>query len=309
MCIIIFFMVILSSNTFKRGKTMASKKMTKAMTLRRRIRKEQFAPNSMEVILYCFFVALLLDFIIFTVFASIAEHSKKNLQVESEVTHLGNSFLDGSASGPPLAVSPFSPSKTMEEEAVSEDIVSSVKEETSAFSTLESNSTVSTKEEENVTSSTLENDFIVPATEYEINLVVQAVQHEVGAWEGAYPNADLDEVQQIMARVIINQVGLPDAGDSIYDVLFLHPGHFMPIEELEGIDPYEERTRKNVLKVLRGKDSHSSKVVIEMSFSPSCTFEDCVEVMESQVGPVNPYFWTVLSNGRTLMFAEPAKED
>lgn len=293
---------------------MASKKMAKAMTLRRRIRKEQFGPRSMEVILYCIFVALLFDFIIFTVFSSIAEHSKQNPQVEDEVTHLEDFgladpnefiFIDEETFGPPLTRLPFYQCETTEGEAVSEDIVSSEEEETKVSSIPESNSTVSTKEEENLTS-TSENNFIVPATEYEINLVVQAVQHEVGAWEGAYPNADLDEVQQVMARVIINQVGLPDAGDSIYDVLFLHPGHFMPIEELEGIDPYEERTRKNVLKVLRGEDSHSSRVVIEMSFSPSCTFEDCVEVMESQVGPVNPYFWTVLSNGRTLMFAEPA---
>lgn len=297
----------------------------KAMTLKKKFRKGQIKP--IDGILYCISVIVLFTFILFTVSLSIEEHSKRNLQVESTVTHLEdfdstnpsvfileNSLMDDLALEPPLVFSPLSPHEATEGKDIVEntivkkdtsDIISKKDKSSDAYRP-ESNSIVSTTKEENLIASTLEDNFIVPVTEYEIGLIVQAVQHEVGAWEDFYPDADLDEVQQIMARVIINQVGLPDSGDSIYDVLFLHPGHFMPIEELEGIDPYEERTRRNVLKVLRGEDSHSSKVTIEMSFSRSCTFEDSIEVMESQVGPVNPYFWTITAEGRLLMFAEPA---
>lgn len=147
-------------------------------------------------------------------------------------------------------------------------------------------------------------DFIVPVTEYEIDLMVQAVQHEVGASEWFFPDADIDYIQQCMARVIVNKVGTPLCGDTIYSTLILS-GHFMTEEDLEGIDPKEERTRKNVLTVLRGEDSISHKITIEMSFSSSCTFEDSIIVMERQVGPVIPYFWTVSAEDRLLIFAEP----
>lgn len=304
---------------------MASKAKTKAMTLRRRIRERQV--NSIDTIFYCIFVAVLLAFILFTMFSSIAEHIKKN-QAEITVINLEdfyftdqnafiskNSFMNEAILGTPLAFSPCTSSKTDEEKTVTEDTIPAiekeiaVEKETSVTSAEEDENPIVSTEEKDLDISTSEDNFIVPATEYEINLVVQAVQHEVGAWEDFYPDADLDEVQQIMARVIINQVGLPGCGDSIYEVLFLHPGHFMPIEELEGIDPFEERTRRNVLKVLKGEDSHSPKVTIEMSFSRSCTFEDSIEVMESQVGPVNPYFWTTTAEGRLLVFAESAEDD
>lgn len=149
-------------------------------------------------------------------------------------------------------------------------------------------------------------DFIIPVTEDDINLVVMAVQHEVGSSRSFYPNADLDTIQQCMARVIINQVLEGRWGNSVSEILF-YPGHFMDIERLWKYDPYEETTRKNVLTVLRGEDSLSSTITIEMSFSSTCTFDESIEIMESQVGPVIPYFWTVTAENRLLIFAEPDK--
>lgn len=146
-------------------------------------------------------------------------------------------------------------------------------------------------------------DFIIPSiTEADIAWIVKAVQHEVRSSGCNFPNADIDEVQQIMTRVIINRVGLPDFGDSIEEVLF--SGQFMPKEALKDFDPFEERTRRNVLTVLRGEDSQSSKVIFEMSFEEDHTFEESIEIMEKGVGPVIPYFWTTLSNERLLIFAE-----
>lgn len=149
-------------------------------------------------------------------------------------------------------------------------------------------------------------DFIIPVTEKDIGLIVMAVQHEVGSYRSFYPDADLDTIQQCMARVIINQVLEGRWGNTVPEILF-YPGHFMNIERLWKYDPYEETTRKNVLTVLRGEDSLSSAITIEMSFSSSCTFEDSIEIMESQVGPVIPYFWTVTAENRLLIFAESDK--
>ncbi len=149
-------------------------------------------------------------------------------------------------------------------------------------------------------------DFIIPVTEEDIGLIVRAVQHEVGSSRSFYPDADLDTIQQCMARVIINQVLEGRWGNSVSEILF-YPGHFMNIERLQKFDPYEETTRKNVLTVLRGEDYLSSTITIEMSFSSKCTFEDSIEIMESQVGPVIPYFWTVTAENRLLIFAESDK--
>lgn len=150
-------------------------------------------------------------------------------------------------------------------------------------------------------------DFIIPITEEEIGFVVRAVQHEVGSSRSFYPDADLDTIQQCMARVIINQVIEGRWGNSVSEILF-YPGHFMPIERLWRFDPYEETTRRNVLTVLRGEDSLSSTITIEMSFSSTCTYDESIEIMESQVGPVIPYFSTVTAENRLLIFAESDKE-
>ena len=163
------------------------------------------------------------------------------------------------------------------------------------------------EEKESVTSLEGNNDeFIISLNQKELGMIVQAVQHEVGTHENFYPNADLDFIQQCMARVIINQVGRPGYGfhDTVYEVL-AHPGHFMPLEELEPYDPAEPRTLSNVLTVLRGEDSISKDVIFEMSFL-TLDLNRVLEIMEEQVGKVNIYFSTVTAEGRLLVFAEPA---
>lgn len=161
-------------------------------------------------------------------------------------------------------------------------------------------------------------DFIVPITEYEIQLMVRAVQHEVGKGDWFFPDADFDYVQQCMARVIVNKVGTTGCGDTIYSTLILS-GHFMKKEalfqteikdgqEVERFDPYNETTRRNVLTVLRGEDSISHTITVEMSFPTRLTFDECIEKMERDVGPVIPYFWAVTKEPRLWIVAERDEE-
>lgn len=158
-------------------------------------------------------------------------------------------------------------------------------------------------------------DFIVPITEYEINLMVRAVQHETGIGPWFYPDADYDYIQQCMARVIVNKVGTTGCGNTIYSTLILS-GHFMTKEalfktkieqgqEIELFDPYDETTRRNVLTVLRGEDSISHTITVEMSCPKNCTLDEYLEIIKPEIGSVILYFWTVTAEGRTLFFAEP----
>ncbi len=187
-------------------------------------------------------------------------------------------------------------------------------------------------------------DFIIPVADSEIVLLTRVVLHEVGASQPYYPNANIDDIQQCMARVVVNQVIEGRWGNCVSDIVF-YPGHFdgatewakeknedssdasSETEEEYALSEAEQENialaLKNIMKVLQGEDSHSSTITIEMSFPnfydgqtfDDCTdsidgqtFDDCIDVMESQVGPVIPYFWTTTADDRLLMFAESDKE-
>lgn len=185
-------------------------------------------------------------------------------------------------------------------------------------------------------------DFIIPITDKEIVLLTKVVLHEVGASQSYYPDANIDDIQQCMARVVINQVIEGRWGNCVSDIVF-YPGHFdgadaWAQEETEdNSDESSEEDQednsyvlseteqenitlalKNIMEVLQGNDAHSSTITIEMSFpnfsdgqtSDDCTdsidtqtFDDCIDVMESQVGTVIPYFWTATADNRLLLFA------
>ncbi len=185
----------------------------------------------------------------------------------------------------------------VEDLAEPETLVEEVPETNDELEEIES--VVSMEEENN-------EEFIISFDQKELGMIVQTVQHEVGAFENFYPDADLDVIQQCMTRVIINRVGRSGYGfhDTVYEVL-THPGQFVPLEELEPIDPAEPRTLSNVLTVLRGEDNISKDIIFEMSF-PVPDLEQAEEIMENQVGPVNIYLSTITAEGRLLVFAEPA---
>lgn len=148
-----------------------------------------------------------------------------------------------------------------------------------------------------------EDSYIVPIETSDIGLLVQAVQHEVGASASYYPDDDLDVIQQCMTRVIINRIGKEEFADSIYEILST-PGHFMPLEELTEFDSQDERTTQNVLTVLNGEDNLSEEIIFEMSFV-TLDIEHNLEVMEEQVGPVDLYMSATTADGRCLIFAAP----
>ncbi len=149
----------------------------------------------------------------------------------------------------------------------------------------------------------LNEEYIVPASEYEIGLMVQLVQHEVNNYAGFFPGYDYDYIQQLMAKVVVNRVGIVGYADSIYDVI-TQPGSFCSLEELAPFDSNHETTRKNVLTVLRGEDNISNLVRFEMSFPTSYDLDYINDVMTSQVGPVNFYFQCVSAEPRLVIFAE-----
>lgn len=145
-------------------------------------------------------------------------------------------------------------------------------------------------------------------TEEEISLVVQAVQHEVGTNPDFYPGYeyDFDYIQQCMARVIINRIGRDGFGNTLIEVL-TKPRQFMPIENLSDYDPYDERTRQNVLAVINGTDGISDDVLFEMSYK-SHDLERNMENMKSQlVCEVSAYYYAFTAEGRMLIFAEKSK--
>lgn len=149
-------------------------------------------------------------------------------------------------------------------------------------------------------------EYIIAFSNKELDMLVQAIQHEVTCDEAAFPYEDLDKIQQCMARVIINQVLDDEFKDTIYGVLS-DPGHFMPLENLVEFDPHDERTLKNAMIVLKGEDSHSSKIFYEGSFK-SFNLKNNLAEMEFQVGhPVKPYLTTVTSENRLFIFAERAE--
>lgn len=145
-------------------------------------------------------------------------------------------------------------------------------------------------------------------TEEEISLVVQAVQHEVGTDPNFYLgyDYDFDYIQQCMARVIINRIGRDGFGNTLMEVL-TKPKQFMPIENLSSFDPYDERTRRNVLAVINGIDNISNDVLFEMSYK-SHDLDRNMENMESQIGcKLSAYFYVFTAEGRMLIFAEKSK--
>ncbi len=146
--------------------------------------------------------------------------------------------------------------------------------------------------------------YPISATEAEIQLVVQAVQHEVGCDPTYFQGYDFDVIQQCMAKVILNRVGRTGFADTI-DGVIDQPGQFMPRSQLTKFSPTEERTRKNVIAVLNGDASQiPDNLIFEMSFTSS-DVERNLGVMERQVGDVELYYDGMArsADGRYLYFA------
>lgn len=147
------------------------------------------------------------------------------------------------------------------------------------------------------------NGKIYNFTEYEIDLICCAVQHEVGSSANFYPDSDFDEIQQSMTRVIVNRIGRKGFRDSVEGVL-TQSGQFMALSKLKRFDPKEEATRKNVMAVLNGEDNLSSDLIFEMSFK-NTNVEESLQKMANMLGEtIRPTLTAISAEGRLLIFAE-----
>lgn len=96
-------------------------------------------------------------------------------------------------------------------------------------------------------------------TDWEINMLVQAVQHETNFDPTFYVNGDIDTVQQLMAASIINRIGQPGFGTNyttptnLSEVLANSEQYGNILYELNYFDANDARTRQNVMAVLNGE--------------------------------------------------------
>lgn len=96
-------------------------------------------------------------------------------------------------------------------------------------------------------------------TDWEINMLVQAVQHETNFDPTFYVNGDINTVQQLMAASIINRIGQPGFGtnystpNNLSEVLANSEQYGNTLYELNYFDANDARTRQNVMAVLNGE--------------------------------------------------------
>jgi hypothetical protein len=165
---------------------------------------------------------------------------------------------------------------------------------------------------------TIENEFseetanLYDIEEWEINLLVQAVQHETGCSPDFYPYGDYDTVQQYMAASILNRIGQPGFGTnyttaySVYDVLANPIQYGSLLWEIDGFDPYDYRTRQNVLAVINGEAWTPDNLYFER-----CSYigEDYWSAQDSFYGQYNYNpnlyisYMSLTSEGRYIIFA------
>lgn len=110
-------------------------------------------------------------------------------------------------------------------------------------------------------------------SERDIEILVLCVQHEVGINPSYYPCCDdFDHLQKLMARVIVNRIGTPGFGNSLFEVLTQKnqfPGLLEDVLNYENLpnanqfDPNDKRTRDNVTSVLYNMDGISHDVFFE----------------------------------------------
>ncbi len=121
-------------------------------------------------------------------------------------------------------------------------------------------------------------------TEYEIGLICQLVQHEVGNNPEFFPEYDFDQIQRYMARTVINRIGMNNWHNA--EDVITAPRQYCSLEELSSLDAYDEVTRRNVIAVAEGEDEISEDVLFEMSWSADVSIEEAWESMERQCGEI-----------------------
>lgn len=158
-------------------------------------------------------------------------------------------------------------------------------------------------------------DSVHEWTETEIDVLVLAVQHEVGTNPGYYPNCqDFDKLQRAMCRVIYNRIGKPGFGNTLQEVLLQKNqftgliddiSHYWEIPNSEQYNPKDERTRANVMAVINGTDGLSSDIYFERCSlrGQSSIYEAWEYVKSLYASPtIALEYYEETSDGRFIMF-------
>lgn len=158
-------------------------------------------------------------------------------------------------------------------------------------------------------------DSVQRWTETEIDVLVLAVQHEVGTNPGYYPNCDdFDKLQRAMCRVIYNRIGAPGFGNTLQEVLLQKNqftgllediSHYWEIPNSEQYNPKDERTRANVMAVLNGEDGLSSDIYFERCSlrGQSSIYEAWEYVTSLYASPtIALEYYEETADGRFIMF-------
>lgn len=156
-------------------------------------------------------------------------------------------------------------------------------------------------------------------TDDDVRILTLAVQHEVGKTDSYTPYSDFDYVQRLMASVIINRVGNPTFGMTLTEVLLQKnqfPGllddinNWQNMKNSEQMDPWDERTRANVLAVLNGEDDIPDNLYYEFSsvYQPEISVDVQYSIRVDGLFLATPilYRHIVASDGRICYFAVDA---
>lgn len=132
-------------------------------------------------------------------------------------------------------------------------------------------------------------------TDYEIGLICQIVQHEVGNNPELFPGYDFDIIQQYMARTVINRIGMNNWNNA--EDVITAPKQYCSLEELSSFDANDEVTRRNVIAVANGEDGISEDVLFEMSWSADVSVKEAWASMERQCGDIYDIYYVYADFG------------
>lgn len=193
-------------------------------------------------------------------------------------------------------------------------VINNTPTESSKEDTISSKVEVSSKED--TISSKVEVSSNSRLSEREFDILVLAVQHEVGKTNeyNLYPNANFDYIQQAMASVIVNRIGDTRFGETIEEVLsqdgqfegllydISHPENFKHRNQLNVNDA---RTRENCLKVLNNSSdlTDAKQLLFESSYETE-DLQDAWHTLQSNyLLPLKMHYAYRMSNGCWFLVA------
>lgn len=139
-------------------------------------------------------------------------------------------------------------------------------------------------------------DNLYGLQDWEIDMLVQAVQHETNNDPNYYVNCDLNTVQQLMTASIVNRIGQPGFGvgyttpSNLGEVLENSYQYDNIMNELSWFDANDATTRQNVMAVLTGAVWVPSDLYFERCSSYGEDYWTAQENFEAQYNNCYTYY-------------------